>query len=135
MVDIRETEKKVNIEGREFIIHKFDPLFGSYIGFKLFSLSEGKSKVDVAKFLSKFMDSDYETFANLNKKILKYCSEVLAAGTVPVINSEGNIAVIGLNSSMITNLLIECISFNIMDFFEQKPQKNPDETLATNTPE
>ena len=37
-MQVRETRKTLEVEGRQFVINKFDPLFGSFIAMKILSL-------------------------------------------------------------------------------------------------
>lgn len=126
----RITEKQIELEGRKFILRKFDPMFGSYISLKIFQSSSGgdKNKFDIENTLSKIMGEDFEHYVQLQNRILGYCSEILPAGKVPVINSEGNIAVIGLTAPMMLALSVSVILFSLEDFFDKEEseiQKNP----------
>ena len=48
-METRITEKEIELEGRKFILRKFDPMFGSYISLKIFQSSSGgdKNKFDI----------------------------------------------------------------------------------------
>ena len=124
MDNTRETQKVIEVKGRKFILNKFDPFFGSYLAFKVFSLQgKGKESESLEVVLNTMMGKDFKTFESLIKKVLAYCSEVLPAGNTPIINSEGNIAIIGLNAPMVTSLFIQSVMFNLSDFFEGNPQE------------
>lgn len=122
MENIRETKKVIEIKGRKFVLHKYDPLFGSYLAFKVFSL-QGKKSESLEAILNTMMGKDFDSFKSLSEKVLKYCSESLPAGDTPLINSEGNIAVIALTAPMVTSLFIQSVMFNISDFFDGDPQE------------
>ena len=120
-MEIRETKKTVEVKGRKFILNKFDPFFGSYLSFKVFSL-QGKGKESIEVVLNTMMGTDYKNFETLSKRVLKYCSELLPAGEIPIINNEGNISITGLTAPMVTSLFIQSVMFNITDFFEEDPE-------------
>lgn len=123
MDNIRETQKTIEIKGRKFILNKFDPFFGSYLAFKVFSLQGKNSEGKLEEVLNTMMGKDFKTFESLTKKVLAYCSECLLAGNTPLINSEGNIAVVQLTAPMVTSLFIQSVMFNLSDFFEGDPQE------------
>ena len=132
-METRITEKEIELEGRKFILRKFDPMFGSYISLKIFQSSSGgdKNKFDIENTLSKIMGEDFDHYVQLQNKILGYCSEVLPAGKISIINSEGNIAVIGLTAPMMLALSVSVILFSLEDFFDKEEQ----ETLKNQNPE
>lgn len=135
MDNIRTTEREIELEGRKFVLRKFDPMFGSYISLKVFQTTEdGKGKINVENTLVKIMGEDFAHYSQLQGKILSYCSEILPAGKIPVINSEGNIAIIGLTAPMMLALSVAVIMFSLEDFFgpeEKENLENPvPETLA-----
>ena len=106
-------------------------MFGSYISLKVFQTdNEGKGKINVENALTKIMGEDFAHYAQLQGKILGYCSEILPAGRIPVINSEGNIAIIGLTAPMTLALSVAVIMFSLEDFFE----KGEPEQEATEAP-
>lgn len=115
----RNTQKTLDIEGRKFVLKQFDPLFGSYFSFKLMAMSN-TTKLSPDKILESLTGDSYESFEENYKKILKYCSEILPSGEVPVINDEGNIAIVGLTSSLAIELTLELIMFNLQDFFSKE---------------
>ena len=77
------------------------------------------------------MGEDFDHYVQLQNKILGYCSEVLPAGKISIINSEGNIAVIGLTAPMMLALSVSVILFSLEDFFDKEEQ----ETLKNQNPE
>lgn len=120
MIDTRTTEREIEIEGRKFILKKFDPMFGSYISLQVFKTTGETNKINVEDALNKIMGNDFAHYVQLQSKILSYCSEVLPAGKIPVINSEGNIAVIGLTAPMMLALSVSVIMFSLEDFFDKE---------------
>lgn len=126
----RNTKKTLEIGGRKFVLNQFDPLFGSYFSFKMLSIGNiDKLSPDI--ILSNIAGDSYETFENNYKKILKYCSEVLPAGEVPVINEEGNIAVVNFTPTLAIQLSLELIMFNLEDFFVKEEVPETPENLNT----
>lgn len=124
-MDIRSTEREIELEGRKFVLRKFDPLFGSYISLKVFNAAdESKNKFNVEDALTKIMGEDYAHYVQLQTKILGYCSEVLPAGKIPVVNSEGNIAVMDMTAPMTLALSVSVIMFSLEDFFDKGEQEN-----------
>lgn len=115
----RVTKKYINIKDRKFALNKFDPLYGSYMALKMMTAS-GNNGLDVQSLISDLMGSSSEEFEKTQKGVLKYCSEVLPSGEVPLINEEGNIAVMGLTAPMAMSLFIQTIMFAISDFFEDE---------------
>lgn len=115
----RITEKIFEEGGRKFIISKFDPLFGAYLSLQLFgSLSDSSSRdINIENLITKLMGDNYEEFLSKNKKVLSYCREELPSGKVPVINSEGNIAIIGMTGPLLIKLIMETLMFSLQDFF------------------
>lgn len=120
---MRETKKIIEIRGRKFILNKFDPFFGNFIAFKIFSLqSDSNKEFNLELLLKSFITGSYEEYENFTKRILKYCSEVLPAGEIPVINSEGNIAIMELDTPLMMELFTREMMFNIEGFFEGDPE-------------
>ena len=124
-MDTRITEREIELEGRKFVLKKFDPLFGSYISLKVFNTTEDSKsgKINIEGALTKIMGEDYEHYVQLQTKILGYCSEVLPAGKIPVVNSEGNIAIIGMTAPMTLALSVSVIMFSLEDFFDKGEQE------------
>lgn len=128
---MRETKKTIEIRGRKFILNKFDPFFGNYIALKLFSLQEEGKDFNFELFMKGFTSGSYEEYESFTKRILKYCSEILPAGETPVINSEGNIAIIELDTPMMMELFTREMMFNIEGFFENDPEAKAQIEKAT----
>lgn len=115
----RKTSKTLEIEGRKFVLNQFDPLFGSYFSFKMMAISNVR-KLSPEMILSNLTGNSYEEFETNYKKILKYCSEVLPSGKVPLINEEGNIAIANFTPALAIQLSLELIMFNLDGFFERE---------------
>lgn len=112
---IRITKKHIEIEGRKFVLNKFDPFFGSYMAFKVFSQG---TESGLENLISKLIGETPEEMEKLQKRVLTYCSEVLPIGEVPVINSEGNFAVPDVTAPMMMSLFFQSVMFSMTDFFE-----------------
>lgn len=123
----RVTEERFKLKDREFIIRKFDPSFGSYVSLRFLNAGDSPEDGDrIQKFLNKLIDHGYEEFSKFQKSVLSYCDEVLPAGRIPVINSEGNFAIIGLSGADALTLTIKTIVFSMQDFFgEEEEMENP----------
>lgn len=115
----RKTSKTLEIEGRKFVLNQFDPLFGSYFSFKMMAISN-VHKLSPDMILSNLTGNSYEEFETNYKKILKYCSEILPSGKVPLINEEGNIAITNFAPALAIQLSLELIMFNLDGFFERE---------------
>lgn len=129
-MEVRQTKKKVEIGGRKFVLNKFDPLFGTYISFQIFEAA-GSKEVGIESMIKIFLSNGYNHFENYSKQILKYCSEILASGEVPVVNEENNIAISDLNPGIIIELITRELVFNLDDFFVNDPEV----TAQGNSPE
>lgn len=121
IMEIRIDKKTIEIKGRKFTLNKFDPFFGSYMAFKVLNLGQvDESSSDrIISVFNTLMGKDLNEFETIQKKVLSYCSENLPAGEVPLINSEGNIAIINLTAPMAMSLFIQTIMFSMSDFFEE----------------
>lgn len=132
--------KDVTINERTFRIKKFDARTGSRMVFKIMkifsSIFDGKdltklkdvkkaSDVDLGAFnlggiineLGNLSDDD---FTYIQDNCLKVCSELLQAGPTPIIDDNGNFAVIGLDDDTMTVLALtaHAVIFNVQGFFQ-----------------
>lgn len=117
-MNTRETSQTIEIKGRKFILNKFDPFYGSYLAFKVFSM-QGKKDLNMSHILGCILGDNFEEFEKVTKQILKYCSEILPSGKVSLINSEGNIAVMDLTTDFTMELLSRELIFNLEGFFTE----------------
>ena len=126
----RKTSKTLEVGGRKFILNQFDPLFGSYFSFKMMAISNTR-KLSPEMILSNLTGNSYEEFEDNYKKLLKYCSEVLPSGKVPLINEEGNIAIADFTPALAIQLSLELIMFNLDGFFEKEEIPETPQVLNT----
>lgn len=128
-MEVRETKKVVQIEGRQFVINKFDPLFGSFIAMKVFkSTATRNGKSNIHEMMNALISENQEEFIKLQTKILSYCQEKLPAGLTPVVNLENNIAVNNFTTPMAMNLFMQTLMFSLEDFFDQGSLDQMEET-------
>lgn len=135
-MEVRETRKIIEIEGRAFIINKFDPLFGSFIAMKVFKSSAKGGKSSIDQMMNSLISENQEEFIKLQSKILSYCQEKLPAGPTAVINLEGNIAINNFTAPMAMNLFMQTLMFSLEDFFDQgepAPMKTEAPTVGETT--
>lgn len=118
----RETSKIFEFGDRTWHIGKFNAWVGSYIAYKLMAealpMGIGKQAgVPTPKGSKQMNRAD---FTELQKDCLGVCSEQLPGGLVPVLNSEGNFAVVGLehDTKTVLALTIQALVFNVADFFD-----------------
>lgn len=119
----RETQKLVEIDGREFIINMFDPMLGNYILLQVvnFILPFG-----ISSELDEFLGSAGEDrkpmskneFMDLQKDILMSINERLIQDNPPVIRPNGTYGIEDVSMKLIIRLIIESLTFNFSDFFE-----------------
>lgn len=122
----RVVTKTIELENRKFVVRKFDPMFGAYISLQIFSsIDHNGDKFNLEGILNKMVSKKFEEFKEFQNKILAYCSEILPAGNIPVINSEGNIAINNLSPILLLQLVMNTLMFSMEDFFtegEEAPQ-------------
>lgn len=134
-MEVRETRKIIDIEGRQFVINKFDPLFGSFIAMKVFkSTATNSGKSNIHEMLNSLISENQEEFIKLQTKILSYCQEKLQSGLVSVVNPEGNIALNNFTAPMAMNLFMQTLMFSLEDFFDQGELAQMEETPLTEKP-
>lgn len=119
----RITEKRIKIGEREFMLRKFDPLFGVYLAAQTFSGIMGqKNKMEA--LVKSILAKSEEDFHKLQCSVLKYCYEVLAAGPVRVIDENENIAIADVDAPLALNLFIQTLMFSMTDFFTEEAMEN-----------
>jgi hypothetical protein len=119
----RQEIKEMEFNGRQFHIKKFDALTGSYIAYQLMAgilpmgLSDkiGAPKPKNASVMGK------QEFMDLQRDCLKVCYEVLPSGETPILDDNGNFAVIGMETDIktILALTVTALTFNISGFFDE----------------
>nr|DAW16994.1 MAG TPA: tail assembly chaperone protein [Caudoviricetes sp.] len=129
----RETEKELEIEGRTFVIKKFDPLLGNYVALQVVTFilpfglgdmlnkqmgkgTESSSAIPTAGSSNAKMMGKAE-FLELQRDILSVCYERLPGGLTPVVRENGTYGISDFTSTIALQLLIGSIAFNLSDFF------------------
>ena len=128
----RITEDIVEIDGRTFVLKKYDPMLGNYI---LMSAASSVLPFGISDALSKAFGIntngkgklDKESFMQLQKDVLSACYERLPAGDAPIINQNGY-GVLNLSSKILTNLFLSSMIFNFQDFFDESPSESSEGT-------
>lgn len=139
--DIREEYTYIEINGEDYRIGNINPMVGVYIGAKMLDvlapliktfLANNKGidsesfkaedvnldDLDIQGALSKLEKKD---FIDIQTECLKTCEKHSKAGWFPVINSNGSFA-FQLTIKEVVKLEIECIKFNLSDFFGGESQ-------------
>lgn len=124
----RETKKELEIDGRTFVIYKFDPLLGNYVALQVLSLTlpfgisdkiNDAVGMKVGNSSNKMMGK--QEFLDLQRDILSVCFEKLPAGETPVVRENGTYGISDFTASIALQLLIGSIAFNLTDFFGVLP--------------
>lgn len=133
-MDKKERTKIIEIDGRKFVLCKFNALTGSYILFKLTKiitpilntlknvdeLSELKLEdINLTELASSLFTLKEEEFSYIQEHCLKSTNEVLPAGNVAVLNEFGVWGNEGLefDTALVLNLTLKELVFNIAPFF------------------
>lgn len=119
----RETSKIIELSGRKFKIEKFDALTGSYIAFALMEKFlpmglEGRAGLTNMPKGRELMTR--QEFTQMQKDCLGVVSEVLPAGSRPVIAENGHWGVndIEKDTRLVILLTVHALAFNIAGFFD-----------------
>ena len=124
----REDKKRIEVQGRTFILTALDPLLGNYILIKVMttilpmgisdSLEKGIGTEIVNKNSSEIKMMSKEEFIDLQKDLLCTIYEELESDNVtPVMRENGTFGISECSLSLIAKLLIESLVFNFKDFF------------------
>jgi len=137
-----DKEKYIEIEGRRFVVKKFSakvaikmtktllakglPAFSAFTGGNTSLNIDNKDFIDdntvlinsIGEVLDKLSDEDLDKVIDTS---LLYCSEILPAGQVTVLNKDGTFGVIGVEDDLILTLrlITEVLMFNYMGFFDE----------------
>lgn len=125
----REITKEIEIDGRTFLIKKFDPLMGNYIAMKLFTMvlpfgigdmlkKEVKGSEKLPTATSNAPQMSKADFIEFQQDVLSVCYEVLKGDTAPVVRDNGTYGISDFTSKIALQLLIGSIAFNFSDFFD-----------------
>ena len=123
--------KEVEVEGRNFIIGKMNPLQGSYVSFKLVgkllpiikNLPESDEELNLTELvcsLDTLFSMEQKDFEFIQKSALSCVKERLAGNDPYVINPQtGNIGILDADTPLIMNLTIQSLVFNMSGFFNE----------------
>ena len=119
----RKTQDLFEIDGRKFILKKFDPMTGNYILFQIltmalpFGISSKISQMLGVPENNNAAKMSKNEFIDLQKDILSFVFEQLPGNTPCVINDNGSYGVSNFTMSICIQLIIAEIAFNFSDFF------------------
>lgn len=122
----REKEKTIILDGRTFVIKKFDAFTGSYVAFVLTSkllpmgLSSQLSGLGAPQPGTASIEMSKKEFFELQKDCLGICYEQVNADlTIPILNENGSFRALGLENDVKTvlALTVQAIVFNVQGFF------------------
>lgn len=144
---MRETSKRVKVQGREFEIRAFDALTGSYIAYTILQKvlpagmeSQVQEMADMPDMPKGRTVMTKKEFLGLQKDVLSVVYEVLPARTAPILNKNGSwgVADIENNTLLVLILTIQALAFNIGGFFGEgglsELQTALHDLLPANTP-
>lgn len=144
---MRETSKRVKVQGREFEIRAFDALTGSYIAYTILQKvlpagmeSQVQEMADMPDMPKDRTVMTKKEFLGLQKDVLSVVYEVLPARTAPILNRNGSwgVADIENNTLLVLILTIQALAFNIGSFFGEgglsELQTALHDLLPVNTP-
>jgi hypothetical protein len=122
----REMFKPIPINGRKFVVGRFEALQGNALISKAIRILPSLGYGEVLGLPNGGSPVDDDIFIDFQKKCLKYCYEDLQGGRMQVINSEGKFGVIGLENDggTIFILVLAVIAFNAEDFFDESKWKD-----------
>ena len=131
----RVTEDVVEIDGRTFVLKKYDPMLGNYI---LMAAASSTLPFGISEALGKAFGVRNESSGRMNKEdfmqlqrdVLSSCYERLPAGDAPIIN-QGGYGVENIDTKILINLFLSSMIFNFSDFFDEEPSKSSTETKTT----
>lgn len=124
-MDKRKTEDILEVNGRKFVLTKFDPMLGNYILMKIltytlpFGLSERIAQTMGVKDIGGSQKIDKEDFIELQKDVLGCVYERLTDRDAPVLNKNGSYGVSDFTMSLSFVLIIAELGFNFASFFEE----------------
>jgi hypothetical protein len=129
MDDTRPKFKDIELSGRQFRLRKFPAQRGGYLAIKVagilapvFDMLAANQGIEISQViapvlgaLSKLSEAD---FVDIQNKSLRVCFEILPAGEIQVLNSEGHLGVTGLDDDAMTclALMVQALVFNLSGF-------------------
>lgn len=139
-MDKRKTEDILEVNGRKFVLTKFDPMLGNYILMKIltytlpFGLSERIAQTMGVKDVGGSQKIDKEDFIELQKDVLSCVYERLPDRDAPILNKNGSYGVSDFTMSLSFVLIIAELGFNFASFFEESGLQDIIEGLQQDTP-
>ena len=124
----RKTQDFYEVNGRTFILKKFDPMIGNYILLQIltmtlpFGLSDKISEAvgsEIGKG-SNCRNIDKKEFISLQRDILSFVFEKLPGNTPCVINDNGSYGINDFDMILCFQLIVAEIAFNFSDFFGEE---------------
>lgn len=134
-MDIPVTFKEVEINGRKFILNKMDARTGSFMLFKLMKiltpifksikvdkLEEMKLEdLNLSDLASSLFDLPEKEFRYIQDNCLQVVNVMLPAGPRQLLTKHGEWGISGIefDTSLIMNLTIQSLIFNVQGFFKE----------------
>ncbi|AUN22246.1 TPA: phage tail assembly chaperone [Clostridium botulinum] len=142
-----ETCKDIEINERKFRLNKMDARTGSFMLFKLMKILTPIFKnikvdntedislddINLTDLMSSIFDLQEDEFRYIQDNCLRVVEEILPAGPAKVLDKYGNFGImnIELDTSLLTNLTIQSLVFNVKGFFDGSPLTSITEKLTT----
>jgi hypothetical protein len=128
-MDKKELFKNIDIDGRKFILGKFDARTGSYILFKLVGILtplfnsikdlENLDDLNLTELASSLFSLSEDDFRYVQDNCLMIVKELLPGGTPQILNEYGIWGAndIEFDTQLVMNLTIQSLVFNVSNFF------------------
>ncbi|MBO0571857.1 hypothetical protein FDF50_08285 [Clostridium botulinum] len=139
--------KDIEINERKFRLNKMDARTGSFMLFKLMKILTPIFKnikvdntedislddINLTDLMSSIFDLQEDEFRYIQDNCLRVVEEILPAGPAKVLDKYGNFGImnIELDTSLLTNLTIQSLVFNVKGFFDGSPLTSITEKLTT----
>ena len=136
----RKTEDILEVNGRKFVLTKFDPMLGNYILMKIltytlpFGLSDRIAQAMGVKDIGGSQKIDKEDFIELQKDVLSCVYERLSDRDAPKKKKNGSYGVSDFTMSLSFVLIIAELGFNFASFFEESGLQDIIGGLQQDTP-
>lgn len=117
----RNTQKEIIIKDRKFILKKYDPFFGNYIALQVFgSIFNKEGGLSISNLMTNFIGGKSpEDLKRLQMEVLNYCKEQLAE-EIDIIAKDGSFRAINIDSTIVMNLFLNSIIYNMTDFLDSE---------------
>lgn len=136
-MDIPVTHKDIDIKGRAFRLKKMNARTGSFMIFKLMkiitpifkNIKEDSLKdmnlgdINLTEIANSLFDLPENEFRYIQDNCLQVVNELLPAGEQSVLNKDGTWGVLNIefDTSLVMNLTIQSLIFNVTGFFSESP--------------